>query len=59
MDSKLKKLASSATVKRTAVDVAVSVRDGLLTVQLTDGQHTVVEDVVVEPPATQPLKTPR
>ena len=44
VDAKLKRLASSATVKRTAVDVAVSVRDGLLTVTLTDGQHTVVED---------------
>ena len=55
VDSKLKKLASSATVKRTAVDVAVSVRDGLLTVKLTDSKHTVVEEVVVEPPATQPL----
>ena len=55
VDAKLKRLASSATVKRTSVDVAVSVRDGLLTVALTDGQHTVVEEVVVEPPATQPL----
>ena len=57
VDSKLKKLASSATVKRTSVDVAVSVRDGRLTVRLTDGQHSVEEDVVVEPPATQPLTT--
>ena len=55
VDAKLKKLASSATVKRTSVDVAVSVRDGRLTVRLTDGQHSVEEEVVVEPPATQPL----
>ena len=55
VDAKLKRLASSATVKRTSVDVAVSVRDGRLTVQLTDSKHTVVEEVVVEPPATQPL----
>ena len=55
VDAKLKKLASSSSVKRTAVDVAVSVRDGRLTVRLTDSKHTVVEEVVVEPPATQPL----
>ncbi len=55
VDAKLKRLASSATVRRTAVDVAVSVRDGLLTVRLTDGHHSVEEEVSVEPPATQPL----
>ena len=55
VDAKLKRLASSSSVKRTSVDVAVSVRDGRLTVQLTDGHFTVEEDVVVEPPATQPL----
>ena len=47
VDAKLKRLASSATVKRTAVDVAVSVQDGRLTVTLTDSKHTVVEEVVV------------
>ena len=55
VDAKLKKLASSSSVKRTSVDVAVSVRDGRLTVQLTDSKHTVEEEVLVEPPATQPL----
>jgi collagenase-like PrtC family protease len=57
VDAKLKKLASSSKVKRTAVDVTVSIVEGHLEIKLSDGRHNVTTRTPVEPADGQPLTT--